>query len=173
MLFSQKKIAALSETVESEEVAEAQTLEMTPSKRSQRGSESRRGKEAARFYPVTKEPGQHGDKESDKRKRKTSHSDNPPVENHVGWIMDKKAARERLESVTESLGESPECSGDDRGSSAGTTPQVFITFKVQSNQQIKQFTFSVFTRLPSPEPQSSQGKRIYPTSVHQVSLQMP
>ena len=125
--FPQKKIAALSETVESEEAAEAQTLEMTPSKRSQRGSESRRGKEAARFYPVTKEPGQHGDKESDKRKRKTSHSDNPPVENHVGWIMDKKAARERLESVTESLGESPECSGDDRGSSAGTTPQVSFT----------------------------------------------
>ena len=143
--------------------------DQTPGK-PRRGSESRRGKEAARFYPVTKEPGTPGES---KKKRKTSHSDNPPVENHVGWIMDKKAARERLESVTESLGESPECSGDDRGSSAGTTPQVFITFKVQSNQQIKQFTFSVFTRLPSPEPQSSQGKRIYPTSVHQVSLQMP
>ena len=77
-----------------------------------RGSESRRGKEAARFYPVTKEPGQ-----KEGKKRKTSHSENPPVETHVGWIMDKRAARERLESVTESLGESPECGS--LGSSAG------------------------------------------------------
>ena len=45
------------------------------------------------------------------------------------------------------------------------------TFNVYYNQQ--QFTFSVFARLSSPEPQPSQGKRIYPTSVHQVSLQMP
>ena len=134
--------------MESEEVAEAQTLEMTPSKRSQRGSESRRGKEAARFYPVTKEPGQHGDKESDKRKRKTSHSDNPPVENHVGWIMDKKAARERLESVTESLGESPECSGDDRGSSAGTTPQVSFTILSGCNVISKQNNLH-FQSLPA------------------------
>ena len=33
------------------------------------------------------------------RKRKTRHSSNPPMEEHVGWIMDKRAHRERLESL--------------------------------------------------------------------------
>ena len=100
----------LSEETSSLDQSTLGDVSLTPSKL-RRGSESRRGKEAARFYPVTKEPSHHGE---DKKKRKTSHSDNPPVENHVGWIMDKRAARERLESVTESLSESPEC-----GSSTG------------------------------------------------------
>lgn len=100
-----------------------------------RGSESRRGKEAARFYPVTKEPGQ-----KEGKKRKTSHSENPPVETHVGWIMDKRAARERLESVTESLGESPECGS--LGSSAGTTPQSLPAFHHPSHSLLKEQGFS-------------------------------
>ena len=96
-----------------------------------RGVESRRGKEAARFYPVTKEPGQ-----KEGKKRKTSHSENPPVETHVGWIMDKRSARERLESVTESLGESPECGS--LGSSAGTTPQSLPAFHHPSHSLLKE-----------------------------------
>ena len=104
----------------------------TPSKL-RRGAESRRGKEAARFYPVTKEPGQKEEKEG--KKRKTSHSENPPVETHVGWIMDKRAARERLESVTEILGESPECGS--LGSSASTTPQ-FPAFHHPSHSLLKE-----------------------------------
>ena len=96
-----------------------------------RGAESRRGKEAARFYPVTKEPGQ-----KEGKKRKTSHSDNPPVETHVGWIMDKRAARERLQSVTESLGESPECGS--LGSSDGTTPQSLPAFHHPSHSLLKE-----------------------------------
>ena len=102
-----------------------------------RGSEARRGKDAARFYPVTKEPGQ-----KEGKKRKTSHSENPPVETHVGWIMDKRATRERLASVTESLGEgegeleSPECGS--LGSSAGTTPQSLPAFHHPSHSLLKE-----------------------------------
>lgn len=77
------------------------TAENTPSK-SRGATGSRRGKEAARFYPVTKDPSQKDD--SAARKRKTRHSSNPPMEEHVGWIMDKRAHRERLESLSESVG---------------------------------------------------------------------
>ena len=109
-----------------------------------RGSDSRRGKEAARFYPVTKESSNHA--EDKQKKRKTSHSDNPPIENHVGWIMDKRP-RERLESVTESpLGESPEC-----GSSTGTTPQSLPAFHHPSHSLLKEngFTQLQYTKYHS------------------------
>ena len=111
--------------------------EVTTPGKLRRGSEARRGKDAARFYPVTKEPGQ-----KEGKKRKTSHSDNPPVETHVGWIMDKRATRERLESVTEREGEgegeslSPECSS--LGSSAGTTPQSLPAFHHPSHSLLKE-----------------------------------
>ena len=121
----------------SEKAEDAPMEVLTPNKSRRSGSESRRGKEAARFYPVTKEPSHQGDK----LKRKTSHSDNPPVENHVGWIMDKRAARERLESVTESpLGESPEC-----GSSVGSvssTPQSLPAFHHPSHSLLKENGFT-------------------------------
>jgi len=70
-----------------------------------RGTGSRRGKEAARFYPVTKDPSTL-ENDSLVRKRKTRHSNNPPMEEHVGWIMDKRAHRERLESLSESVASS-------------------------------------------------------------------
>ena len=63
----------------------------------------RRGKEAARFYPVTKEPKEVA--EGEERKRKTRHGSNPPVESHVGWIMDKRLPRGRLPSLSEDQGE--------------------------------------------------------------------
>lgn len=82
-----------------------------------RGSESRRGKGAARFYPVTKEPVAVA--EGEERKRKTRHGVNPPEESHVGWIMDKRLPRGRLPSLSECDG----TEGDSDGrSSAGTTP---------------------------------------------------
>ena len=44
-----------------------------------------------RFYPVTKDP--ITVVEGEERKRKTRHSTHPPVESHVGWIMDKRLPR--------------------------------------------------------------------------------
>jgi hypothetical protein len=60
-------------------------------------SVSRRGKKQPRFYPVTKEPGHYSQDEP--RKRKTRHSSNPPVEMHVGWIMDSRDHKDKDESV--------------------------------------------------------------------------
>ena len=100
-----------------------------------RGGSSRRGREAARFYPVTKEPVLPVAPEDSSlvvRKRKTRHSTNPPVEQHVGWIMDKKAHaphRERLESLSESV--------DSVASSGGGTPQSLPTFHHPSHSLLK------------------------------------
>lgn len=116
----------------------------TPSKL-RRGSESRRGKEAARFYPVTKGPVEQVEGE---RKRKTRHSSNPPVENHVGWIMDKRAGRDRLPSLSESVGS---VEGGSMGSSAGTTPQSLPAFHHPSHSLLKEngFTQLQYTKYHS------------------------
>ena len=58
---------------------------------------------------VTNESGQ-----KEGYKMKISHNNNFPMESHAGWIMDKRANRKRVESVTESQREgdylSTECS---------------------------------------------------------------
>jgi len=95
---------------------------------------ARRGRESARFYPVTKDPGATTVEEEAGvvvRKRKTRHSTNPPVEQHVGWIMDKKAhaQRERLESLSESVGSVT--------SSGGGTPQSLPAFHHPSHSLLK------------------------------------
>lgn len=48
-----------------------------------------------RFYAVVKEDGMP----SKGKKYKTRHSNNPPVEHHVGWIMDIREHRPRTASV--------------------------------------------------------------------------
>jgi len=125
-------------------ISESEKSIDTPSKL-RRGSESRRGKDAARFYPVTKDPVEQVEGE---RKRKTRHSSNPPVENHVGWIMDKRAGRERLASLSESVG-SNDCGS--MGSSAGTTPQSLPAFHHPSHSLLKEngFTQLQYTKYHS------------------------
>jgi len=122
----------------------SESIDTTPGKL-RRGSESRRGKDAARFYPVTKDTVELADGD---RKRKTRHSSNPPVENHVGWIMDKRAGRERLASLSESVG-SGECGS--MGSSAGTTPQSLPAFHHPSHSLLKEngFTQLQYTKYHS------------------------
>ena len=125
----------------------------------------RRGKEAARFYPVTKEPKEVA--EGEERKRKTRHGSNPPVESHVGWIMDKRLPRGRLPSLSEDQGEDSRlfniqkfpnttlnatdflnCSA---GSSAGTTPQSLPAFHHPSHSLLKEngFTQLQYTKYHS------------------------
>jgi len=105
---------------------------------------ARRGKEAARFYPVTKEPKEVA--EGEERKRKTRHGSNPPVESHVGWIMDKRLPRGRLPSLSEDQGEDSSA-----GSSAGTTPQSLPAFHHPSHSLLKEngFTQLQYTKYHS------------------------
>ncbi|XP_029667937.1 la-related protein 1B [Formica exsecta] len=68
-------------------------------------SQTREGRRAAsRFFAVVKEPSVDP---TTPRKRKTRHSNNPPVEHHVGWIMDVREHRPRTHSVGSSAGTSP------------------------------------------------------------------
>jgi len=103
---------------------------------------SRRGKDAARFYPVTKDPHPQDDL-TEKKKRKTRHSSNPPLEEHVGWIMDKRAHRERLESLSESVGSMT--------SSGGGTPQSLPNMQHPSHSLLKEngFTQLQYTKYHS------------------------
>lgn len=57
---------------------------------------SRSCKTTTRFYPVVKD---RSPDPQTPRKRKTRHSSNPPVEHHVGWIMDVKEHRVRTSSA--------------------------------------------------------------------------
>ncbi len=66
------------------------------------GSRTPRTKDAQttpRFYPVIKDSRPIDNKTP--RKRKTKHSDNPPVESHVGWVMDSREhpSRSRTASI--------------------------------------------------------------------------
>lgn len=63
-------------------------------KKPRRGSKQRYT-DRPRFYAVYKDP----DMPSQGLKRKTRHSSNPPVEHHVGWIMDVREHRPRTSSV--------------------------------------------------------------------------
>ncbi|KAL6417935.1 hypothetical protein ACFW04_012431 [Cataglyphis niger] len=68
-------------------------------------SQTRGGRRiASRFFAVVKEPSVDP---TTPRKRKTRHSNNPPVEHHVGWIMDVREHRPRTHSVGSSTGTSP------------------------------------------------------------------
>lgn len=52
-------------------------------------------KPTPRFYAVVKDP----ERPEKGFKRKTRHSQNPPVEHHVGWIMDVREHRPRTSST--------------------------------------------------------------------------
>lgn len=78
-----------------------------------------------RFYPVIKDarPAEPGTP----HKRKTRHSTNPPVESHVGWVMDHRLSkREHMistSSVTSSAGTATGSSKQNGPpASTGTTP---------------------------------------------------
>ncbi|KAK6637279.1 hypothetical protein RUM44_007693 [Polyplax serrata] len=58
-----------------------------------------------RFFAVVKD--EVSLDENTPRKRKTKHSSNPPVEHHVGWVMDVKGHRPRTYSTGSSAGTSP------------------------------------------------------------------
>ncbi|XP_063929139.1 la-related protein 1-like isoform X2 [Zophobas morio] len=90
-----------------------------------------------RFYAVTKDevPDPHTP-----RKRKTRHSSNPPVEQHVGWIMDVREHRVRTNSASSSFGTSP--SESHLGTSYGSVPQALPVFQHPSHALLQQNNFT-------------------------------
>ncbi|KAL4720668.1 hypothetical protein ACJJTC_002109 [Scirpophaga incertulas] len=71
------------------------------------------------------------------RKHKTRHSLNPPVEHHVGWIMDSRDHRPRTVSTGSSLGTSPTL-----GSSCGSVGQALPAFHHPSHGLLRENHFT-------------------------------
>ncbi|CAG9577592.1 unnamed protein product [Danaus chrysippus] len=90
----------------------------------------------ARFYAASKDP--HATDVISSRKHKTRHSLNPPVEHHVGWIMDvREHRRHHRDSTGSSLGTSPTL-----GSSCGSVPQSLPAFHHPSHGLLRENHFT-------------------------------
>uniref|UniRef100_A0A8C9WP74 La ribonucleoprotein 1, translational regulator n=1 Tax=Scleropages formosus TaxID=113540 RepID=A0A8C9WP74_SCLFO len=90
-----------------------------------------------RFYPVVKD-GRPVDNKTP-RKRKTRHSSNPPVEYHVGWVMDSREHRSRTTSVSSNASPSE---GTPALGNYGCTPQSFPKFQHPSHELLKENGFT-------------------------------
>ncbi|XP_048448975.1 la-related protein 1-like, partial [Rhincodon typus] len=91
-----------------------------------------------RFYPVVKE-GRPLDIEAP-RKRKTRHSSNPPLECHIGWVMDSKEHRPRTSSVSSSNASPSE--GTPFVGSYGCTPNSLPKFQHPSHELLRENGFT-------------------------------
>uniref|UniRef100_A0A2K6BLE1 La ribonucleoprotein 1B n=1 Tax=Macaca nemestrina TaxID=9545 RepID=A0A2K6BLE1_MACNE len=91
-----------------------------------------------RFYPVVKEPKAIDVKSP--RKRKTRHSTNPPLECHVGWVMDSRDHGPRTSSVSTSNASPSE--GAPLAGSYGCTPHSFPKFQHPSHELLKENGFT-------------------------------
>ncbi|XP_063271511.1 la-related protein 1B isoform X2 [Prinia subflava] len=90
-----------------------------------------------RFYPVVKEARSFDVKTP--RKRKTRHSTNPPLECHVGWVMDSRDHRPRTSSVSSSNA-SPSEGAPLAG--YGCTPNSLPKFQHPSHELLKENGFT-------------------------------
>lgn len=73
------------------------------------------------------------------RKRKTRHSLNPPVEGHVGWVLDSVEHRPRTSSIGSSGGASPTTSSY---GSYGSVPQSLPAFQHPSHSLLRENNFT-------------------------------
>uniref|UniRef100_A0A182Q6Q4 HTH La-type RNA-binding domain-containing protein n=1 Tax=Anopheles farauti TaxID=69004 RepID=A0A182Q6Q4_9DIPT len=96
----------------------------------------------ARFYAVNKD--EFVDPITP-RKRKTRHLTNPPVESHVGWVLDAVEHRPRTTSIGSSAGTSP------TASSYGSLPHSLPVFQHPSHALLKEngFTQQVYHKYHS------------------------
>uniref|UniRef100_A0A7N5ZUU3 HTH La-type RNA-binding domain-containing protein n=1 Tax=Anabas testudineus TaxID=64144 RepID=A0A7N5ZUU3_ANATE len=90
-----------------------------------------------RFYPVVKESRPVDAKTP--RKRKTRHSSNPPMECHVGWVMDSREHRSRTASVSSTASPSE---GTPALGNIGCTPQSLPKFQHPSHELLKENGFT-------------------------------
>lgn len=88
----------------------------------------------ARFYAA---PNSYSIDPRTPRKRKTRHSSNPPVEAHVGWLMDCVEHHPRTSSLGSSAGTSPSAS-----SYGSSIPQSLPTFQHPSHSLLKENNFT-------------------------------
>ncbi|XP_060515841.1 la-related protein 1B [Cylas formicarius] len=89
-----------------------------------------------RFYAVVKDDRPDP---TTPRKRKTRHSNNPPMEQHVGWIMDVREHRTRTTS-SGSYGTSP--NDNQLATSYGSVPQSLPNFQHPSHALLKENNFT-------------------------------
>ncbi|XP_028047135.2 la-related protein 1B [Monomorium pharaonis] len=99
----------------SQSISSSQFPSTSPEKKDYRSEKNRwsdklypkeaRGNTAPRFFAVVKDRPSVDPRTP--RKRKTRHSNNPPVEHHIGWIMDVREHRPRTYSTGSSAGTSP------------------------------------------------------------------
>ncbi|RUS90292.1 hypothetical protein EGW08_001981, partial [Elysia chlorotica] len=111
----------------------------------------RHDRKEPRFYPVTKDPGCPRDPTTP-RKKKTRHSNNPPLESHVGWVMDKKEHKARSRHNSSSLSmRSASPSESQLGSSYGCTPVTMPHFEHPSHELLKEnnFVWHVYNKFRS------------------------
>jgi la-related protein 1 len=100
------------------------------------GSSSKMKLQQPHFYPVTKEPSSTPSQDVP-RKRKTRHSQNPPVEMHVGWILDSSRSQEGV-----ARGRQDSVSDTQSLSSSYGTPQSLPTFQHPSHSLLKENGFT-------------------------------
>lgn len=100
---------------------------------------------APRFYPVVKEK-KPVDQQTP-RKQKTKYSSNPPVEHHIGWVMDSKEhqPRSRASSLSENI------PTENLPASYGSTPHSLPAFEHPSHSLLKEngFTQQVYHKYRS------------------------
>uniref|UniRef100_A0A3B3ZVY4 HTH La-type RNA-binding domain-containing protein n=1 Tax=Periophthalmus magnuspinnatus TaxID=409849 RepID=A0A3B3ZVY4_9GOBI len=91
-----------------------------------------------RFYPVIKEGGTIDAQTP--RKKKTRHSSNPPLEAHIGWVLDSREHRPRSASISSSNASPSD--GAPISGSYGCTPQSFPKFWHPSHELLRDNGFT-------------------------------
>ncbi|XP_068232909.1 la-related protein 1B-like isoform X2 [Palaemon carinicauda] len=99
-----------------------------------------RSRKAARFFPVVKEKSSVDQRTP--RKKKTRHSHNPPVECHVGWVMDSKEHRPRTSSISDLNASPSENQLSSSFGSVGSLPGSLPTFQHPSHSLLKENGFT-------------------------------
>ncbi|XP_064114084.1 la-related protein 1B-like isoform X3 [Macrobrachium nipponense] len=99
-----------------------------------------RSRKAARFFPVVKEKSIVDQRTP--RKKKTRHSHNPPVESHVGWVMDSKEHRPRTSSISDLNASPSENQLSSSFGSVGSLPGSLPTFQHPSHSLLKENGFT-------------------------------
>jgi la-related protein 1 len=90
-----------------------------------------------RFYPA---PEPHQVENGTPRKQKTKYSSNPPIEHHIGWVID--AREHAVHASLDSLVETSAAVASQLSTSLGSTPQSLPSFEHPSHSLLKENGFT-------------------------------